>query len=188
MIVHHENLQIENEALRARNATLEQVLTIMERQLATFVMELETTDRSFSHERTCHQQAQNNLRFSQCLLQAIVDGLPQAICWKDRHAVYMGCNRHFAQLVGASSPAAIIGKSDYDLAWPRTLADFLRQVDQQVLASNTLEQHRVALQLPSHDQDVWLETSRIPLHDTTGNTIGIMSIFTDITDPAQKRG
>ena len=57
---------------------------------------------------------------SQELLQKVLDTIPQTVFGKDVNLNYLGCNQLFADNAGKSSPADLIGLSDFDL--PRSLS------------------------------------------------------------------
>ena len=58
------------------------------------------------------------------MLRLVMDNIPQAVFWKDRNSVYIGCNRVFAVATGLGTPESIRGKTDYDMPWSREQADF----------------------------------------------------------------
>lgn len=115
------------------------------------------------------------------MFESILDGIPQHVFWKDRNSVYLGCNTRGAKVAGVANPAAIIGKTDYDLAWKKKEADFFRECDQRVMANNTPELHIIEPQLQANGKNAWLDTSKIPLHDENGSVVGILVAFEDIT-------
>ena len=77
-------------------------------------------------------------------LRIVVNSIPDFVFWKDRNSVFLGCNNAFAQAAGQESPDAIVGKTDYDLPWRETEADFYVAVDRRVIESNQAEYHRAA--------------------------------------------
>ncbi|MBE9128103.1 MULTISPECIES: GAF domain-containing protein [unclassified Coleofasciculus] len=119
---------------------------------------------------------------SQKLLQLAIDNLPQAIFWKDRNSIYLGCNRYFANLFGMSSPDRIVGKTDDDLVWRQEESERFRQCDRRVMESNEPEYRVVEPQLQTEGKLAWIETNRIPLHDARGNVVGILGTLEDITE------
>ncbi|MCG6926116.1 MAG: PAS domain-containing protein [Acidobacteria bacterium] len=112
----------------------------------------------------------------------ILDTVHQGVFWKDRASVYLGCNAAFATAVGLDHPSEIIGKTDYDLHWPRADADAYRADDQEVIESGTAKR---AILEPLQQADgtrLWCETSKEPLRDDEGRVIGIIGLCTDVTD------
>ena len=120
-------------------------------------------------------------------LRLVVDRLPQTIFWKDRNSNYLGCDRNFARLAGLSSPEEIIGKSDYDLPWSKQEADWYRECDRRIMNSNTPEYGILETQINAEGKLTWLETNKIPLHDSEGKVIGILGTFEDVTAKQQEK-
>lgn len=118
----------------------------------------------------------------QIMLQSVMDNITQSIFWKDRNSVYLGCNKLFAQQVGITNPSEIVGKTDYDLAPPKDQADFFRSCDRHVMDNDEAEFHIIEPQLQADGKQAWLDTSKIPLHDSDGKVIGILGWYEDVTD------
>ncbi|MFN8666906.1 MAG: PAS domain S-box protein [Gemmatimonadaceae bacterium] len=114
------------------------------------------------------------------LLQHIVEGVPIRVFWKDRELRYLGCNTLFARDAGAESPADVIGRTDFDLAW-RAQAELYRADDRAVMESG---EGRIDFEEPQTAPNgdlLWLRTSKVPLLDDSGAVIGVLGIYDDIT-------
>ena len=120
---------------------------------------------------------------SKRILQSVLDTIPVRVFWKDCDLNYLGCNRLFAYDAGLPSPDAIIGKSDYDLVWGDR-AEMYRGDDASIIESN---EAKLAFEEPqtSDRGQIWLQTSKIPLHDQYGNTYGVLGMYEDITERKQ---
>ena len=140
------------------------------KQLQTYSQNLEQTVK----ERT------KELSESQQLLNLVMNNIPQSIFWKNRANKYLGCNQSFANVAGMA-PQAIVGKTDYEMPWSREEADFYIECDRKVMASGVPTLGIVEPQLQADGKQAWLETSKVPLHGETGEIIGIIGIFQDIT-------
>lgn len=119
---------------------------------------------------------------SEVMLTGVLDAIPQAVFWKDRRSVYLGCNAVFARAAGLDRPDQITGKTDLDLPWRRAETEKFRADDAAVIASgeskfNLVEQ----IQLASGEQR-WLSTSKVPLRDPAGQIYGLLGVFDDITE------
>ena len=132
-----------------------------------------------------HQHIESELWRTKEMLQLVIDNIPQAIFWKDKNSVFLGCNRNFARAAGVGTPENIVGKTDYDLAWNKEEADFFRQCDLQVMEMDTPEYHIIEPQLQADGKQAWLDTNKIPLHDAEGNVVGILGTYEDITERKQ---
>lgn len=86
----------------------------------------------------------------------------------------------YAQL---DSPESVIGKTDYDLISNPELANTFRQHDQHIMGSNIPEMHVIQRKLNPDQQghSIWLDTSKLPIIDADGKTIGILGVLDDIT-------
>ncbi|MGA8259928.1 MAG: PAS domain S-box protein [Arenicellales bacterium] len=121
------------------------------------------------------------LRASRNLLAAIVENAPIRIFWKDRELRYLGCNSTFAQDAGMSQPEDLLGKDDFQLPW-REQAERYCADDRQVMDTDT---PKIGFEEPQTTVDgtqVWLYTSKVPLHDADGKVFGMLGIYEDITE------
>jgi len=120
------------------------------------------------------------------LITTIFKHIPQYIFWKDLNSVYLGCNDHYAHLLGLASPADIIGKTDYEIGWlaDGNTADSFRVGDQKTLAGESITNHEEWLSLPNGAKLLTL-TSKVPLLDAAQQIVGVLGVCTDITDKHQ---
>jgi PAS domain S-box-containing protein len=127
------------------------------------------------------RRAEDALRDSQHLLQAIIDNSKAVIFVKDLQGRYLLINRRFEELFHVRRDS-ITGKSDYDL-FSKERADAFREFDQRVLAAGAaLEAEEL---IP---QDGHLHTYisiKAPLCDETGKAYAVCSISTDLTERKQ---
>lgn len=131
---------------------------------------------------TERQETEIALREREAFLQQVLDTIPQAVFWKDTQSVYLGCNQNFARDAGFSSPREVINKTDYDMVWAKEQADAFRRIDQQVMEDDTPQLNYIEpIQQPDGKQ-VWLETSKAPLHDANGKVIGLLGLYEDVTE------
>ena len=128
------------------------------------------------------KQIELALRESKRFLQTVIDTFPLVIFWKDRNSVYLGCNQKFAETAGLTSPANIIGKTDYDMPWSITEADAYRADDREVLESGIAKLGIVETQTLADGSMIWIETNKLPLYNLTGELIGLLGTYQDITD------
>jgi PAS domain S-box-containing protein len=112
----------------------------------------------------------------------ILNTIPQAVFWKDREGRYLGCNAAFAQMVAIAKPDDIIGKTDFELPWPREEAEAYRAADQAVMSAN---RPRLHIEEPLQQADglrITIDTCKIPLTDVSNAVCGIVGICNDITE------
>ena len=129
---------------------------------------------------TVQQNALTALQNQEALLRQIVDELPQHIFWKDTDCIYRGCNAAYPALVGKRNASEILGKDDYAL-FDATEAEIFRQHDREIMAHNC-PRYRFLEAVQRHGEQHWMETSKIPLHDSRGQVIGLLGITEDVTE------
>ncbi|MFX1391488.1 MAG: PAS domain S-box protein [Promethearchaeota archaeon] len=124
----------------------------------------------------------DELRRSKEMFQLVLDNIPQFIFWKDQDSKFLGCNNNFARVAGVGDPENIVGKLDEDLVWKKEEAESFFEIDRYVMESNEPEYHIIESQLQADGKEAWLDTNKIPLHDSEGNVIGLLGTYEDITD------
>jgi diguanylate cyclase (GGDEF)-like protein/PAS domain S-box-containing protein len=130
---------------------------------------------------TERRQAESRLQESRQMLQLVIDNIPQRVFWKDTELYYMGCNKAFCEDAQLDDPRQIVGKTDSDFAWQEE-AEAYRQDDLRTIQSGIAKIHYEEMQ---HRQDGtvgWLRTSKIPLTDAQGHTVGVLGMYEDITE------
>jgi PAS domain S-box-containing protein len=112
--------------------------------------------------------------------------IPASVFWKNRNSVYLGCNTAFAYSLGLSSPAEVVGKTDYDLPTTKEESDSFRADDKQVIESKKPKLNIEEYQTFHDGRKVALLTNKVPLLDKQNNVIGILGIYYDITERKQR--
>ncbi|MFI4956282.1 MAG: ATP-binding protein [Gammaproteobacteria bacterium] len=130
---------------------------------------------------TAKQEAQASERASRISLNHILRYLPGYVYWKNTDSVYLGCNENFAIAAGLSHMEDIVGKTDYDLAWGKTEAELFRQGDREAFSGRTKYNFEEPQRMADGKQATVLAT-KVPLKDEQEKIIGVLGIYTDITD------
>ncbi|WP_017715516.1 PAS domain S-box protein [Kamptonema formosum] len=120
------------------------------------------------------------IRKSAELLQLVLDNIPQAIFWKNRNSVYLGCNQKWCEIVGISAPENIIGKTDGDLCREES-AEKYRESDRLLMDADTPELHHIHRRIGGDEREMWLDINKFPIHSPEGKVIGILGTIEDIT-------
>ncbi len=118
---------------------------------------------------------------SQRMLQSIIEAIPMRVFWKDQNLTYLGCNRLFARDAGFNFPEEIIGKDDFSMGWAGQ-AELYRADDRLVMETNAAKFNYEEPQTTPDGAQIWLRTSKVPLYDSRNAVMGILGIYTDITD------
>ncbi|HNY28325.1 MAG TPA: transporter substrate-binding domain-containing protein, partial [Candidatus Sumerlaeota bacterium] len=135
--------------------------------------ELEAKNFQLNLEIQERRRGLEALHESRNMLEQVVNAVPQAIFWKDRNCLYLGCNETFAGMVGLKSAKQIAGKSDFDLPWPRPEAEAYRRDDREVMEENRSRQRIVEPLQLADGRRLWIETAKAPLVDEQGQVYGV---------------
>jgi diguanylate cyclase (GGDEF)-like protein/PAS domain S-box-containing protein len=133
---------------------------------------------------TAQACAMEALSESSKVLQSIIETIPMRIFWKDRESRFLGCNTVFALDAGMESPQQMIGQTDYDMAW-KAQADSYCADDRKTMDTR---QAKLGYEEAIRNADGTMEyvrTSKAPLLSQTGEVIGVLGLYEDITE--QKR-
>lgn len=114
----------------------------------------------------------------------IVNELPSHVFWKDKEGVYIGCNNAFSSTFDLK-PEEIVGKTDYDLpVEPETASAFIHD-DRHVMESKQPKLNILEQQTFLNGSEKILLTSKVPLLSENGDVMGILGIYTDVTEKKQ---
>ena len=164
-------------------ANVERMETVLRIFASRAAVELER-QRATAALEALNRSVEKALQESQTLLKLVLDTLPLAIFWKDRHCRFLGCNQQVLNDAGLNTVADIVGKTDFDLPW-RKEAPRYRADDQAVMTSG---QPKLNIEEPiTKAGNVYrlLLTNKIPLRDSTGKIMGVLGVYEDITDRKQ---
>jgi len=123
-------------------------------------------------------------RFTQNVLKEVLNQIPRHIFWKDKRGVYLGCNQLFASTFNLK-PEQIIGKTDYDLPVKKEDSEKFIQDDLEVINSGKAIINIEEKQTLPNGEHRYLLTSKVPLLDKKKRIIGILGIYSDITEKKQ---
>ncbi|MCX7192156.1 MAG: EAL domain-containing protein [Proteobacteria bacterium] len=136
---------------------------------------------SFFIDLTEQKRTEYRLQTSNEMLQAVIENAPLRIFWKDRESHYLGCNTAFARDAGMESADELIGRDDFQMGW-RDQAQLYRDDDISTMASDTPKLAFEEPQTTPDGREIWLRTSKVPLHDAQGSVVGVLGIYDDITE------
>jgi PAS domain S-box-containing protein len=115
------------------------------------------------------------------VLRTIIDSLPDVIYVKDREGRFEVANVALAQLLGVASPDALIGKTDLEL-FPRELATQYDADDRRIIASGVPLIDKEEPVQHADGTSHWVVTTKVPLRDPQGRTVGLVGRGQDITE------
>jgi len=163
---------------------LEDEMEILREYNKVLFRKLEKRVKQYEDEIANRKRAEEVLRESRQILEGVLNSIPVRVFWKDKNLIYTGCNIPFACDAGFEKPEDIIGKDDYAMGW-RKQADLYRGDDKTVIASGTSKLLFEEPQTTPSGEIIYLLTSKIPLRDASGNIVGILGTYLDITERKQ---
>ncbi|MBY9005232.1 MAG: PAS domain S-box protein [Candidatus Lokiarchaeota archaeon] len=119
------------------------------------------------------------------MLQIFIENIPQYIFWKDKNLNYLGCNYHYAKLIGIDIPENIIGKKDKDLISNHDKLKILEINEKKVLESGNAQSNEL-IKWRIGTKDSLLKINRIPLYDSNNIPVGLLVTYDDITELISK--
>lgn len=140
---------------------------------------------------TLRKDAELRLQEETALLRAVLDLNPSMIYVKDKEGRFTVSNQVFQRRFGYASEEELRGKTVYDLCLKmanegdefsaREIADEIQRQDQQVMQTGLPLQDMEMPGFWHNDMHLWFHTSKYPLLDAKGHTVGILGVTRDIT-------
>jgi PAS domain S-box-containing protein len=156
-------LLVANAKLKSRNANLDRTIA----------------DRTADLERMNVQ-----LRHEQYLLNALVEGIPDPVFFKDLHGRFIRANRAMANDCGYENAADLIGKTDADV-WCGTLPEETAIDEQRIIDTGIPLINKEELVCASGKSDRYVLVTKMPLRNQAGEIVGTFGIARDITSMKQ---
>lgn len=128
---------------------------------------------------TARKTAEEKLLKSEAFYHSLVESLPQHILRKDLNERFTFANQKFCQLLGKPLDQ-IVGKTDFDFFHPDLAAKYQND-DRHVIKTGKIFEAIEVNQAPGGERR-YVNVIKSPIHDATGNIIGIQGIFWDITE------
>jgi PAS domain S-box-containing protein len=114
------------------------------------------------------------------LLRTLIDNLPDIIYAKDPQGRLFLNNAAHMRFLGATKPEDALGKTVYDY-FPQEIADSFFADEQRVIHSGEPLINREEASIDRTGRRIWVLTTKVPLRDATGKSLGMVGITRDIT-------
>jgi len=134
-----------------------------------------------SRDITRRKKIEEELAAGRNLLRNLIDNMPDSIYAKDLKGRFIICNEALVKRMGKTSVEEIIGKSDFDFVSHDLAAQYFENEHEIIRTGKPLINHEESMGMIDGISR-WNLTTKVPLHDTTGNIIGIVGMGSDITD------
>jgi PAS domain S-box-containing protein len=140
--------------------------------------ETEQMRKKLEQEIIERKYAEEEVRRTKRELETIMDSVPATIVFKDRNNRYVRINKTYSDMVNLQR-TDIEGKSAFDIATNRELAEKFWRDDKEVMASGIPK--RNIIQPLITDKTRWLQTDKIPYRDEKGHIKGVIGFGIEIT-------
>jgi|GEM_PF-3059453 len=118
---------------------------------------------------------------AQCLLQALLDHIPDWIYFKDAQSRFLRCSKSHAARLRVGDPARVVGKTDFDFH-PREKAEEYYRDEQRIIGTGQSLINKLEEKLTPEGRKFWVSTTKIPLRDPAGRVVGIVGVNRDVTE------
>jgi len=133
------------------------------------------------HDITTRKLEEEAVLHERRLLRTLIDNLPDTIYVKDPEGKKIIANPADLKIMGYTSEAEVVGKTDLDLLNPeigmRGYKDDMAILHKQEATINREEDF-----IDSDGNERWLYTTKMPLFDSAGNIMGLVGIGRDFTE------
>ncbi|RUT06057.1 hypothetical protein DSM106972_032630 [Dulcicalothrix desertica PCC 7102] len=147
---------------------------------------IDISDRKFAEAALVASLEQ--IEYQANLLRSVIDATSNWISVKDRNFRYILANRGFADSLGKSS-GDILGKHDLEIGFSEELVfgNLSKKIsgwrcdDTKVLLGETINNHYDVMTVADGSRRIY-DTQKVPLRNSEGSIIGIVSIGIDVTE------
>ena len=136
--------------------------------------------RGANRDTTERKQAEEALRESHRLLEAIGGSLQAYVYVKDKQGYYTYANPTFLETFGYASVQEL-DRADIDILPPEQL-EAIQETDRRIMTSGRSEAVEETVTLPPDGLPHHFISNKVPLRSEAGEVIGVLGISIDITD------
>lgn len=138
---------------------------------------------TFARDISERKEMEKGARREKVLLDQLLSNVPEVVYFKDREHKFVRVSKSYAEGLD-TTPEDMIDKTDFDF-FPEEQAREMEVDEERIMETGEPmigKEERVIL---PDGEERWLSVTKIPRFDESGETIGIIGIFRDIT--RQKR-
>lgn len=132
----------------------------------------------YAMERVAAERA---LEEERNLLRNVIDNLLDSIYVKDSGGHYLLDNLAHRRTLSANAPEQVVGKSAFDF-FPDAIASKFQEDDATVCRTGQPIVNREEVMVSNSAVVRWISTTKVPLRNRAGETVGVIGIGRDITE------
>ncbi len=126
------------------------------------------------------KDAESALAQERYLLNTLMDNLPDSIYFKDLQSHFLRVNQALAHRHGIKEPLEAVGKSDFDYFLPEHAQQAYAD-EQRIIRTGEPLMDVVEKETWSDGRETWASTTKMPLRNEQGETVGTFGVSRDIT-------
>ncbi|MDD5199183.1 MAG: PAS domain-containing protein [Terrimicrobiaceae bacterium] len=130
---------------------------------------------------------ERDLKRESDLFHALLDYVPDAIYFKDRHGRFLHASASVARRLRVDSPADVIGKTDFHFYTPEVAEATFVDEQRVIETARPLIGKMERIEMPDGTFR-WSSTTKLPLRNRHGRIIGTCGITRDVTDLKKLEG
>ncbi|MBN1868105.1 PAS domain-containing protein [Candidatus Sumerlaeota bacterium] len=132
-------------------------------------------------ETTRRTVAEESLSMERFLMKTLMDTTPDHIYFKDKDSRFIRISQAHAARFGLAGPSEAIGRTDFDF-FSEEHARQAYDDEQDIIATGVPLVGVEEKETWPDGHETWVSTTKIPLKDSDGNTVGILGISRDVTE------
>ncbi|UCH13072.1 MAG: PAS domain-containing protein, partial [Bacteroidales bacterium] len=126
------------------------------------------------------RQLHDDLLKETALLNNLMNFCPDYIYFKDKKSKFLRISKSMAKSFGFKKPEEAIGKSDFDLFTDEHARPAYRD-EMKIIKTGKPIVNKIEKETRSDGRITWVTTTKMPLRDKKGQTIGTFGVSSDIT-------
>lgn len=166
--------------LLAKTQQQAEEMKAQEEEVRQNLEELETIKEELEKRTAEMEENQKQLEWEKSLLDSLLNYLPDKIYFKDLKSRFIKVSKSTLEFFGMSKQEELIGKSDFDF-FTEEHARPAYEDEQRIIRTDTPIIGIVEKEVMNDGRVTWAETSKLPLKNSHGETIGTFGITRDIT-------
>ncbi|OOV86801.1 PAS domain S-box protein [Oceanospirillum linum] len=149
----------------------------------TPLQEQGAVNRLIGHVQRITERKENEkaLLAARNMLRLVLDTIPIGVYWKKADLTIAGVNKKFCQDLELQEKD-IIGKTDEEVYCNRSQAALIERLDRTVVETGVPMVRRSGRYQMNNGKLCYVEISRLPIQDQEHNTLGMLGVYTDVTE------
>ncbi len=156
-------------------------LQAQEEEMRQNMEEMQATQEELKRQAEINKKMQEDLEKEKYLTDTLLGNIPESIYFKDLESKFIKSSNSMAKLFGLSSPADLIGKSDFDF-FDDEHAKPAYEGEQRIIKTGKPIIDLVEKEVKKDGSVSWVTTTKMPLKDQSGKIVGTFGISKDITE------